>query len=91
MHVNPEYGRMRKLPDEWYFLPDDPTTYYITADLTCLILSEPVIIVSRARVDAPMAITRSRTVPTGNSKPLTDRLFLGSTNLFRFLFHPMQF
>jgi hypothetical protein len=26
MHVNPEYGRMYKLPDEWYFLPDEQAT-----------------------------------------------------------------
>ena len=26
MHVNPEYGRMHKLPDEWYFLPDEQAT-----------------------------------------------------------------
>jgi hypothetical protein len=26
MHVNPEYGRMQKFPDESYFLPDEQAT-----------------------------------------------------------------
>ena len=58
MHVNPEYGRMHKLPDEWYFLGDVPSAYYETAVLTCLIVSEPESMMRRARVSAPTAITR---------------------------------